>query len=530
MIKIREYQWSIGSIIGTCVFVLLAAGLYGFSWNSVSAGFLSDDAVYLLMADSFSHFHPSEPELSAFLMSQTLFPPLYPLLLAWLGAGSDHLAWAHVITTTMLVLALGVYGLWIYAKTRDLPGAISLLLIFALLPGTLLHILDIFSEFPFLFFTLLAFLFSERTQLQNRDHSLIVLCVGLAAITRSTGLALVAAFGLWLFRYRIRNRIVWLLLALGPSLFWFFYKTTVLGNHGGYWLQWQWVLSEFQNQWPWDFLQNQLKALWQGLLSNFDLRPSFLTQAILLVTLLLGLPEWVRRLWHWHMDAWYLLISVAMILLWPYPEVFGRLMLPLLPIILFHAYLGIRHLTAGWGDLRGQPALTHAYLVALMLTLLPSLGFMMQRLSESIDPALASWKHTRYWFRFEGTDRVRADVANRQDLIHAIHEIGQWVPDKECVFGVHTALSMLHSRRIFHSPPPPPNLDSTEFNRSVQSCRYFLLLPSKGVVVDGSINGGVVGPFYPYDHLDKKTVKIVRTWEDPRDPKIPTAILLKSSL
>src|SRR5678815_4616641 len=110
--------WSSGAISAVLIFLVLSAGLYAFGWNHESAGFLSDDAVYLLMADGFSPFRPAEPGLTAYVMREALFPPLYPLLLAVLGAGSGTLVWAHVITTTTLVLALGIYGLWIKSELR----------------------------------------------------------------------------------------------------------------------------------------------------------------------------------------------------------------------------------------------------------------------------------------------------------------------------------------------------------------------------------------------------------------------------
>ena len=57
-----------GVITAALLLLVLSAGLYAFSWNRESAGFLSDDAVYLLMADSFSPFRPADPGLTAYVM------------------------------------------------------------------------------------------------------------------------------------------------------------------------------------------------------------------------------------------------------------------------------------------------------------------------------------------------------------------------------------------------------------------------------------------------------------------------------
>ena len=144
----RHGPWANGTIIVALIFLVLSAGLYAFSWNSGSVGFLSDDAVYLLMADGFSPFRSAEPGLIAYVMRQTLFPPLYPLLLAVLGAGSGSLLWAHLITTTTLVLALGFYGLWIDSQIRDRVPTIGLLLIFNSVAGCLGEGADRFIVLP----------------------------------------------------------------------------------------------------------------------------------------------------------------------------------------------------------------------------------------------------------------------------------------------------------------------------------------------------------------------------------------------
>ena len=198
-----------GSIWIFCVFLVLAVGLYYLDWNAKSAGFLSDDAVYLLMSDGFSPFRPSHVELTHYVLRQALFPPLYPLLLTMLGAGSDTLLWAHVITTTMLLLALVVYGVWIFFETRDRFAATALPSIFALLPGTLLLSLELLSEFPYLLLSLVALWLAACANDARRGYLLVAFFVGLAAVTRSAGLSLILAMAIWLIAARaVANKMV----------------------------------------------------------------------------------------------------------------------------------------------------------------------------------------------------------------------------------------------------------------------------------------------------------------------------------
>ncbi len=179
-------------------------------------------------------------------------------------------------------------------------------------------------------------------------------------------------------------------------------------------------------------------------------------------------------------------------------------------------------ITSGWGEVREKPALAYLYLVALLLTLLPSLGFISHRLAEPIAPELANWKHTRYWFRLQEMNEIREDVRFRQNLILASRQVAQSVPEDECVYGVHTAISMLYSRRVFYQPPSPA-VDETEFEKLSQACPYFFLVP-----VAGQIANHPVDAYYPNDRLSPGGTEFVHTWKDPRDPNTQTAVLLHS--
>jgi hypothetical protein len=513
-----------GAFIAALIFVVLTACLYALSWNSESAGFLSDDAVYLLMADGFSPFRHADPGLTAYVMRETLFPPFYPLLLAVLGAGSGSLLWAHVITTTTLVLALGIYGLWINSEVRDWAPTIGLLTIFALAPGTLLQNLELLSEFPYLMLTLMALWLADRARTTNRGCGIAALCVGLATVTRTAGLSLLVAFAIWLLRHRVRGWVKWLAVALIPSATWFCYKKWALTSKGGYSTFWSslWEQSQSSQGFVATFLERQGKGLWDALLNTLDFRPSHLTQVVLGVTLLVALPVWIRRLWLWRLDAWYLLIGGMMILLYPFPGFFTRLFLPWVPIVLFYAYLGVLGITAGWGDIRGKPVFAYAYLVALFLTLIPTLGFISHRLAEPIDPELANFKHTRYWFRFEDMNKITEDVRFRHNLIRATQEVALRVPEGECVFGVHTAISMLYSQRIFQQPPSPAVTDS-DFERLGNACHYFFLVSAPGAVDEHRVEA-----FYPKERLSPDRIEIVQSWKGPREADAPTAILLRT--
>jgi hypothetical protein len=502
-------------------FLALAFCFYGLSWNSESAGFLSDDAIYLLMADCFGAHADTSPGLADYVMHQSLFPPLYPLLLAAFDAGSQHLLRAHMVTTTTLLMALLVYGAWVRSQTRESIGAIGLMFALALLPGMLFQNIEIFSEPAYLLFSLLACWQADGEPASRRTVYLTALCVALTALTRTMGFSLLSAFGLWLWRRR-GGRIASFALAVAPALIWSAYKRWGIGSQSSYDQNWQWIWEQFRAQpaYAGQFLAQQMRSMWQSLLPSMDIWQSRTTCVILAATLLVALPMWVRRLRQWRLDALYLLASVGLILIYPFPSAFGRLLLPLLPMLLFYCYAEIGRVTSRWGNVSGKPALAYGYVAVVLMMVLPSLIFTANRFFEPIATPLASWRHSRYWYRPWSVEIVRSDIAFRQHLIDALRDTRQRVPESDCIFGVHTAIGMLYARRVFVQPPPP-RVDAEEFDRRMKGCSYAFLMP-----VRTELGGEPADAFYPKDRLTTGAYETVHVWDDPNDQRSPIAILV----
>ena len=81
----------------------------------------SDSVRYLFMADYLSPYEAAagghEPNLAEQVFSTAQFPPLYPLALALLGAGSHRIALAHLITTVFLLASLAAFFAWARQET-----------------------------------------------------------------------------------------------------------------------------------------------------------------------------------------------------------------------------------------------------------------------------------------------------------------------------------------------------------------------------------------------------------------------------
>lgn len=511
-----------GTAILLIVFVAICIFLYALSWNPVAAGFLSDDAVYLLMADRFSPYHAADPALSAYVMRQSLFPPFYPLMLAWFGGGSGELLWSHVLTTSTLVVALVAFAAWIHTETRDRWATFGLVATYALLPGTLLHNLEILSEFPYLMFSMLALWLASRADTTHGGHRWVALFAGLAAVTRTAGLSLVAATVLWLFRERDKRRMLCIMLAIAPGFIWFFYKSLYVGQTSGYQQLWADPLQQARIQgvatFVPAFIASQFAALWNGFVENLDLHSWPVTHVIAAIIVLMGIPEWVARLRRGRLDAWYLLIGGGMTLLYPFPSFSMRLVMPWIPMLLFYFWLSASKLALSIRSVAGATGLRWGVLAMLAVAWAPSLVFIASRFAAPVEAGLSHWKHTRYWFRGTDLDAIRLDVAFRQSLIIAARGIADHVPNGQCVLTAHTAIAMLYGHRIAQQPPSPSAGDLAE---KLRVCPYLLLVSSPA-----SINGERVDAYYPGDRLTPGTTEPVAVWADPIDAEHPTAILL----
>ena len=490
------------------------------SWNSASAGFLSDDAVYLLMADGFSPYHTSDPALISYVFRQTLFPPFYPLLLAILGGGSEHLSWSHFLTSSTFVAALYFFWRWTWSETRSLTAATSLIVVYALLPETLLFNFELMSEFPYLMLTLVALNGAAKAQKHFSTYVVVAACVGLAAITRTAGISLVVALFVWLFRKDMRGRLILIATAIAPTAAWASYKR-VHGFGESYDQLWQSLGSQIHAQGFFSFvpryLIDQFIAAWHGVLMHFDVLPSGTTMLLTAVILTSAVPTFVSRIRGWCMDAWYLMFGVVMTLLYPFPDHFTRLFLPFIPIVLLYSWLTILKFTTGWNR-TSRVSIRLALCGGTVTALLPSLFFLSSRLNEAVAPPLLGWKHTSYWYQLRDLTTIRDDVAARQRLIDANRDLKALVPVGECVFSLRVALTMLYSGRVAWSPPPPSQSSGEQFALRLKSCPTVFL-----VGAPGRVGVEAVPAYYPAELLDKASYRMIRVWDSASGPGSPTA-------
>ncbi|HXZ96749.1 MAG TPA: hypothetical protein VEG37_06865, partial [Burkholderiales bacterium] len=137
-------------------FTALSAMYIALGWSHEISSAGGDSAGYMLAAQYFSPFQPHSAILTEY-SKQIIYPPLFPLILALVGGGESVLI-AHVVVMLFLLLAVLVLFFWMRQESLSIWLSAAVSLIFALRVNTYLLSLDIWTENPYIFFSLLAIL------------------------------------------------------------------------------------------------------------------------------------------------------------------------------------------------------------------------------------------------------------------------------------------------------------------------------------------------------------------------------------
>jgi|GEM_PF-4692692 len=333
----------------TALLALIAVSLffYSLTWGDKVVGYLSDDAIYLLMAEMFSPWHHATGLVFEMLRQEHHFPPLYPVMLGLLGADSQTPALAAAVSTALLILAVAAFGTWIYRDSGKRLAAVGLPLLFAVLPGTIIFTQGLWSEFLFMAFFYGALALIADRQPEPGHWLACSLFIALTAVTRAVGVALIAGYGLYLFLQRPRRWLLYLLVAALPFVYWVGFINIRAVDHGYFGVLLQALAggdhaggalfhdlaakaATLYGAWRWQFLVGGGRA------------GGPLIDAILILLLLAALAGFCRRLYHRRLDALCLVFYGITVLLWPFSALNfeSRFLFPLMPLLLFYIVNG----------------------------------------------------------------------------------------------------------------------------------------------------------------------------------------------
>ena len=475
------------------LFVALTIVYLLWSWSPVLGGLGGDNANYLLMARYYSPYSATSGVAEYFAI-QSIYPPLFPLLLGIAGGGESLLT-AHLITTLFLLGSFAVFYWWLLNEHIAPIVAFFVLLSFASLPGIYLQTLSIHSENLYILFSLWVLACASSIQPSDRKsrYRMIIAVVALACayLTRGAGLSLSVAWLFWLWINRNHNRYLYSLLAVIPILLWSRFGGTGSTDY------WEQLVHGYQNP-VYFFNQIGVQAgyLFAGWIANFGTsRASFLAGCVLLF---LGLSAAVWRTVSGKMDGFYVWVYIAMITLWPFPAEAQRLVLVLIPVLLWQIAWACSRLKV---KLPNTGLMFTGVLTILLVSSLPEVALTFQRYHHSLPPTVpADYKHTDGWYAPDiriASYWVQSMAAVETDL----SQLNGSVPPEACIFAIKPSVVALLADRVSKAPP---KIEQQNFDQAIQAggCNYFYLLSFTSPTYPS--------PLYPYQRLQGR-LEIIRT-------------------
>ncbi|MGH7541223.1 MAG: ArnT family glycosyltransferase [Gemmatimonadota bacterium] len=334
----------------------------GLAWGSRELALLTaqDDGRYMILARALGDLSYRDLHLVG-TPAHAVYPPLYPAVLAvWGEIAGSRFGALLVSSIAFSVAALG----FVFASVRRIwspAGALILLACLAVNPFLVARAGSVRSESLYLLLSFAALWALARREPSRRLIVLAGACAILAALTRTVGVALIAAIAVaWLRRRRLRST-----LAFGVAS-----AATV-----GAWLLWTVLVPQYEGVHYFADAIPDSSSVVPGLVARVAQQvPSYAingVQAVALPTLPgtpvdnlaggmvaavgvgLGLIALFRR---WPVAAIYIVLYAIVLALWPYEHT--RFLEPVIPLLVCAFLLGVWTLLRRAGRPWGVAGLT----------------------------------------------------------------------------------------------------------------------------------------------------------------------------
>ncbi len=491
-------------------FVALAVFYLFWSWSTVLADFGGDNAVYWLTANYWSPWG-SAIAPAAYFASTSIYPPLYPIMLAALGGG-ESLIVAHLVSAGFIVLAF--IAIYRFAIVLGVHWSLALILVvlFAGTRITLIEALQIHSEHLYLLLTYTA-LYLAHHKADRPALYLAAACVAGAFLTRSFGLTLAASFLAWIAIAHSRALPACAAIVGLPVVLW----SSLHGSSSQYLNS----MAEIYGQSGIAIqLSDNLNYLWIKWLYCFGEteQAGFTTYGPVAIALISGCGTLVR-LRAGALDGLYALAYLLLVVLWPYPAEYERLLYPILPLLFVHGLLAVTLLMRRWMPAYSPTHAAVVYTVLLLATELPFALLAGSRLADvPDDPGFAPYTRTLAWFYADpGTAIV--NIGYQRGITEALTDIHDRnrVPTDECMLSIKPSIIALYSGRRSHSPPSS-SLSPQALLEQVREgpCNYLFMMQSA--------SPSFPEPYYPYRRLEPH-LEIVAAYANPVVHGRPAAML-----
>ncbi len=494
-------------------FILLVVSGYIFyfsiTYNDQLAGSNSDDAVYLLLADMYTFSTNGAQAIYDLLRTNSYFPPVYPMILGLFGGNSNNLATATNITVTMQVMSFLISALWIYKNTGNYFFAYGSFLLLLMLPGSIIFSQELWSEFLFMIFIYGALLLSCKVNRDSRDWIGIVLLVALASLTRSIGIAFVFAFIIHMFLKKNKYSAIYSVACLLPFLFWNFIRQSN-PDRSSYIDIFTSTIFNLSPTDALDLITQKILIFYKSIYWLFSgietgLLHQILTNILLLIILTFTITRLLKRIRKFELDAIFLILYMAIVLIWPYDSIFfvSRFLYPIIPICLLYFIMEYFHFHKSY-NLR---LFGNSLIIVLIISVLsPSSYQYISRAYASVDTELMPYRRDRNWLMANNIENAEILINNSYFIVKSIKEIQNFVPENECIYSIQAPIIMLHAKRV-SSVLPRPEVSDEEFTNGSSACNYILAMP----VYDAA---GKYPEFYPMQRVSNDDYHEVAYFKD----------------
>ncbi len=354
---------------GVVVLALLLVGLHiALAWFSRNAGISwgEDDATYVILGREILHGHYAE-RWDILAPIHARYPPGFPALLSV----ANVLFGDHVTVYTALVLFCSAASMLLFfdVARRHFGDAVALFVtaLFAINAMAVSEASLIMAEAPFRFWLTLT-LWSASQENPSRGHLILAgTSAVIAALTRSVGIAVLAALALhWLLERRWKA-VVALIAGSLPVALWFFW-TVVAPDPQQRGLYLHTVLTTAQaGESPWISTPKRMlnslllypRTMVPAALSFFGLRSNPIDNVVWALVAVTTLPVGAAVAWkRWRFMALVVLLYGMALILWPWR--YERFVSPISALVLAIIGAGAIHLVRNW------PARTQGIVLAVL--------------------------------------------------------------------------------------------------------------------------------------------------------------------
>ncbi len=483
---------------------------YSITTNDLNVGMTSDDAMYLLMAEAYSPWADSQSLLLDYIRGIKMHPPFYPIVLGLLGVTADTPVLATYLTVGFLLLGLLLIAIWIKHETNDGLLGIVLAVVFAFMPFTILLSQELWSEFLYiaLFYGLLICL--GRVDKTHNDWLLAALLVAILSITRSIGLSAILAFCLILVFARPKRFLLYMAISVMPFAYWHLWQGLTSRNSNYFSTGADHLLGSIGQLW--DYSVEYWSVTWSAWVWLFDplAHYPYLAQFVCGVLLLLAFIGFCHRFMQRRLDAYYLVFYLAILMAWPYNTVFfiTRFIYPLLPLLLFYAWLGSHQF---WSNRQKTSYFFYGLLALCVVVSYPTTSQFISRAYADVEPDLKPYTRSRDWLLEANQADVEKRTIKTKSIIAILKTLKNYMPDNECAIAIQAPLIMLHGQRVIGQFHDDYFITSVaDIKKHYSGCRFIIVMDMESHL----------RPFYPIEHiLNDDDFKITPLYETPRSTK-----------